>query len=163
VLNAYLPVLCGVCEDDWAQRRTVHPHGFCGIIPERIFIESQKKNLFYVFVSSFFLSGIGFYCCVPRVFIRMIRSKNCVGSSLDADQFFVFFSLLFFYFDFLFVLESFIIQFSHFSLSLSLTLSSSYLLHPTSTILLPPAPFHPSAPYIKYNKTSKILNKINNN
>ncbi len=97
-----------------------------------------KKNLFSVFVSSFFLSGIGFYCCVPRVCIRMIRSKNCVGSSVDADQIFIF-SLLFFYFDFLFVLESFIIQFSHFSLSLSLS-NSFVLLSSSSNLHHPPAP-----------------------
>ena len=67
-------------------------------------------------------------------------------------------NFFFLYFDFLFVLESFIIQFSHFFLSLSFVLLSS-----SSNLHHPPAPFHPSAPYIKYNKTSKILNKINNN
>lgn len=122
------------------------------------------KKICSLFLSlPFFFLGLDSIVAFHAFVFVWSDQKNCVGSSVDADQIFVFFSLIFLFW---FPLRARIFHhpiFTFLSLSLSLTLSSSYLLHPTSTILLPPAPFHPSAPYIKYNKTSKILNKINNN
>lgn len=148
VLNAYLPILCGVCEDDWAQRGTVHLHGFCGIIPD------ESRNLFsgFVFVYHpptflFFFLAMGLSCVsyVP-IHCRFIGLRWFV------------FSLLFFF--------SNLISSSCSNLSSSnfhISLLFFYLLHPASTILLVPLLSSFSSLYSNYNKTSKILNKINNN
>jgi hypothetical protein len=137
VLNAYLPVLCGVCEDDWAQRRTVHPHGFCGIIPERIFIESQKKKsvlCFCLFLFSFWdwillLRSTRLYSYDPIK--KLCRFIGWRGSN------FYFFSLIFLFW---FPLRARIFHHPIFTF-LSLSLSNSFvLLSSSSNLHHPPAP-----------------------
>lgn len=120
VLNAYLPILCGVCEDDWAQRGTVHLHGFCGIIPD------ESRNLFSGFVFVYHPPTFLFFFFGYGTLLRFLRADSL---SVHRSTLICFFSLVFlFQLDFIFVLESFIIQFSHFSLVL--LSSSSSLYHP---------------------------------